>query len=167
MIRLEKFEKNDFNRLINWIDSEESMVLFSGPIFDYPITHVQLDEYINTDNRLTFRVVDINSSKIIGHAELNNIDLINKNARISRVLVGDKQDRNKGYGKAIINELVNMGFKELKLHRLDLAVYDFNKQAIKCYVDCGFEIEGLFKDNKKVGNKYWSTYNMSIINQEN
>jgi len=164
MIRLIKFDKVDFNRLINWIDSEESMIQFSGPIFDYPITHKQLDNYINTENRIVYKVIDADSEEVIGHAELNNIDYKNTSARICRILVGEKQYRNKGYGKAIINELVRFVFEDLNFHRLDLAVYDFNQQAINCYKDCGFEIEGLFIDNKKVGNGYWSTYNMSIIN---
>lgn len=71
----------------------------------------------------------------------------------------------KGFGKTIIQELIRIGFEDLKLHRLDLGVYDFNEQAIKCYKDCGLEIEGLFKENSKIGNEYWSTYNMSIINR--
>ena len=52
----------------------------------------------------------------------------------------------------------------MKLHRIDLGVYDFNKQAIKCYEKCGFQIEGLLKENIKFENEYWSTYNMSILN---
>lgn len=166
MIRLEKFEKMDYNRLINWIDSEASMIQFSGPVFNYPITHEQLDKYANADNRLVFRVVDSDKEEIIGHAELNNIDSKNRNARICRILIGDKQNRNRGFGKAIIKELIRIGFNDLNLHRLDLGVFDFNHQAIKCYKDCGFAIEGLFKENRKVGNDYWSTYNMSIINNE-
>ena len=166
MIKLEKFEKRDYDRLIRWIDSETSMIQFSGPVFNFPITYEQLDKYVNTANRLVFRVVDSNTNEIIGHAELNNIDTKNNSARICRVLIGYKQNRNKGFGKAIIKELIRIGFVDLNLHRLDLGVYDFNQQAIKCYVDCGFEIEGLFRENSKVGNEYWSTYNMSIINDD-
>lgn len=165
MIRLEKFDKNDYDRLINWIDSEESMIQFSGPIFNFPITFEQLDKYINADNRVIYKVINSDTSEIIGHAELNNIDKKNSNARICRILIGDKQNRNKGFGKTIIQELIRIGFEDLKLHRLDLGVYDFNEQAIKCYKDCGLEIEGLFKENSKIGNEYWSTYNMSIINR--
>ena len=33
MIRLEKFDNLDFDRLTNWIDSEESMIQFRVPIF--------------------------------------------------------------------------------------------------------------------------------------
>ena len=166
MINLEKFEEVDFDRLINWVDSEESMILFSGPIFDYPITHSQLDHYVNTENRLVYKVIDADYKEVIGYAELNNIDYKNKSARVCRVLVGGKQHRNKGYGKAIISELIRIAFEDFNFHRLDLAVYDFNQQAIKCYKDCGFEIEGLFIDNKKVGDHYWSTYTMSIINKD-
>ena len=64
-----------------------------------------------------------------------------------------------------MNELVRIGFDEMKLHRIDLGVYDFNKRAIKCYENCGFQIEGLFRENIKFENEYWSTYNMSILNK--
>ena len=165
MVKLEKFERSDFDRLISWIDSEESMIQFSGPIFNYPITHEQLEKYSSADNRLAYKVIDTETNEVIGHAELNNISYHHKNARVCRVLVGDKDNRNKGFGKAIIKELVRIGFEELKLHRLDLGVYDFNKQAIKCYQNCGFEIEGLMRDSSRVGETYWSSYNMSILNK--
>jgi RimJ/RimL family protein N-acetyltransferase len=165
MIRLEKFDTSDYDRLINWVDSEVLMVQFSGPVFEYPITHNQLDKYVSAEDRLVYKVIDTDTSEIVGHAELGKIDHKNKNARISRLLIGDKQNRNKGYGKAIIRELVRIGFCDLKLHRLDLGVFDFNHPAIKCYKDCGFEVEGLLKDISKVGNEYWSVYNMSILNK--
>jgi len=69
-------------------------------------------------------------------------------------------------GSLIINELIRIGFSELKLHRLDLGVYDFNKQAIKCYEKCGFKIEGLLIDNMRYGKTFWSSYNMSLINKK-
>jgi len=141
------------------------MIQFSGAIFNYPISHKQLEKYISADNRLVYKVVDVKTEQVIGHAELNNISYLHKNARICRVLIGHKANRNKGFGKAIIKELVRIGFDELKLHRLDLGVYDFNKQAIKCYQNCGFEIEGLMRECSKVGNTYWSSYNMSILNK--
>lgn len=164
IVRLEKFEKADFDRLINWIDTEKTMILFSGPIFSYPINQKQLDDYINVSNRLSFKVVNISSGEIIGHAELNNIDKKNQSARICRILIGENTNRNKGFGKAIIKELIRIGFVELQLHRLDLGVFNFNKQAIKCYQDCAFEIEGLLKDVTKMDDEYWSVYNMSLIN---
>lgn len=166
MIQLEKFEKTDYSRLIDWIDSEESMVIFSGQIFDFPITNSQLDFYLKEPNRRVYKVIHSKSKEIIGHAELNNINIRSRNARICRVLIGNKNMRNKGFGSLIINELVRIGFYELKLHRIDLGVYDFNKQAIRCYEKCGFENEGLLRDNMRFGETFWSSYNLSKLNTE-
>lgn len=166
MIRLERFTADDFERLIGWVGSEEDMVRFSGPAFTFPLTHEQLYRYISVENRIAFRAVDRASGRTIGHAELNAIDLNNRNARICRILIGDCGQRNKGYGSEIIRALVRYGFETLCLHRLDLGVYDFNVSAIRCYQKCGFEIEGLMRENTKVGTEYWSTYNMSLLNPE-
>ena len=166
MIRFEKFEKSDYEKLISWVDSEESMIQFSGKVFTFPITKEQLDKYVSAENRLIYKVFNTVTNEVIGHAELNNIDNVNRNARICRILIGELKNRNKGFGKEIINELVKIGFLELKLHRIDLGVFDFNLQAIKCYETCGFEIEGKHKDISRFGGKYWSVYNLSKINQE-
>jgi RimJ/RimL family protein N-acetyltransferase len=166
VIKLEKFKKPDYDRLIRWIDSEELMVIFSAQAFSFPITHQQIEKYIKSSDRIAYKVIDTTNNEIIGHAEFKKVDYINKSARICRVLVGDKKNRNKGYGSLIIKELVRVGLEELQLHRIDLGVYDFNKQAIKCYQKCGFEIEGLLKDNIKFNDIYWSTYNMSILNKK-
>tara|TARA_R110001606_G_scaffold397093_1_gene572597 strand:+ start:789 stop:1310 length:522 start_codon:yes stop_codon:yes gene_type:complete len=164
MIQLEKFETSDFERFINWIDSEKLMYIFAAKEFEYPVTKNQLEIYNKVLNRIAYKVIHKKTKEIIGHAELNNIDQNNKSARICRVLIGNKKYRNKGFGSKIINELVRIGFHEMDLHRIDLGVYDFNKNAIKCYQNCGFEIEGLFKENIKIDSEYWSVYNMSILN---
>ncbi|WP_243347792.1 GNAT family N-acetyltransferase [Parabacteroides sp. FAFU027] len=165
MIHLEPFDRQDYDRLISWIASEEEMVQFSGPVFTWPVTHEQLEIYRKTPNRLIYRVVEVESNEVIGHAELNHIDTKNKSARICRILIGEERYRNRGFGKAIVRALIHIGFDDLRLHRLDLGVYDFNQPAIKCYQDCGLEIEGLLRENIRVGNSYWSTYNMSILNK--
>ena len=38
MIRFEKFEKPDYERLISWIDSEKTIIQFSVEEFTSPIT---------------------------------------------------------------------------------------------------------------------------------
>jgi RimJ/RimL family protein N-acetyltransferase len=166
MIRFEKFEESDYERFISWVDSEESMIVFSGKEFTFPITTEQLKKYVSAEYRLIYKVINADTNEVIGHAELNNIDNRNRNARICRVLIGDIKNRNKGFGKEIINELVQIGFADLKLHRIDLGVFEFNVQAMNCYESCGFEIEGKYIDISRFGGQYWSVYNMSIINPE-
>lgn len=165
MIQLELFKEEDFSRLINWVDSEKLMYIFSAERFTFPLNHQQLTTYINTKDRIAYKIIDKKTKEVIGHADFSKINFMSKNARICSVLIGESKNRNKGYGSQIINELVRVGFNKLKLHRIDLGVFDFNKKAIKCYKKCGFEIEGLFKENLKFEYEYWSTYNMSILNK--
>jgi RimJ/RimL family protein N-acetyltransferase len=166
MIRFDSFTRADFDRFINWIDNEKFMYQFAGPVFVFPLTHQQLDEYISEKNRNIYRVVEIASNRVIGHAEINRIDSKNKSARLCRILIADKSDRNRGYGQMIINKLLKIGFEELNLHRIDLGVFDFNKSAIKCYEKCGFKKEGLLRDSFVIENEFYSVFNMSILREE-
>lgn len=111
-------------------------------------------------------MINTETGKVIGHGEINRIDLRNKNARLCRILIADENDRNNGFGTAIINELLSIGFEDLNLHRIDLGVFEFNKSAIKCYEKCGFKIEGLLRDSFVIGNKFLSVYNMTILKSE-
>jgi RimJ/RimL family protein N-acetyltransferase len=142
------------------------MIQFSGPIFRYPLDYEQLQAYLAGPNRLIYKVIDTENNNVIGHAELNNIDFKNESARICRVLIGNPEDRNKGYGKQIIKKLLQIGFDELKLHRIDLGVFEFNTSAIACYKSCGFVIEGLLKESYKIANQFVSGYNMAILAHE-
>ncbi len=166
MIRLEKFSDQDFERFMSWIPDEKFMYQFAGPVFTYPVTKSQLIDYISEQNRRIYRVIDLKTEEVIGHGEINKIDLRNKNARVCRILIAEERYRNKGMGKLIINELLKIGFEELDLHRIDLGVFDFNNSAIKCYKNCGFKTEGLLRDSFKIDNQYHSVYNMSILREE-
>jgi hypothetical protein len=50
MIRLEKFEVQDFQQLIEWISDEESLTIWSGALFSFPLTIESLDWYIDDTN---------------------------------------------------------------------------------------------------------------------
>ena len=103
---------------------------------------------------------------MVGHIDLDHIDLQNKSARICRVLVGEHSARGKGIGTQLVDKILEIGFEQLGLHRIELAVFDFNEAAIRCYEKCGFVKEGLLRDARRVGNVYWSLYIMSILESE-
>lgn len=50
MIKLEKFTRSDFKQLINWIDSEEFLIQWSGNAFTYPLDEQQLERYTDSAN---------------------------------------------------------------------------------------------------------------------
>ncbi|MFQ6335072.1 MULTISPECIES: GNAT family N-acetyltransferase [Bacillus] len=166
VIKLESFKKSDFKQLINWINSEEFLIQWSGNAFTFPLDEQQLEKYIESANTLAFKVVDEETSDVIGHISLGQIDNINKSARIGKVLVGNTKMRGRSIGKHMMKAVLHIAFDELKLHRVTLGVYDFNTSAISCYEKIGFVKEGLLRESKRVGETYWNLWEMSILEYE-
>ncbi|EOO35853.1 aminoglycoside N6'-acetyltransferase [Bacillus cereus VD133] len=166
VIKLESFKKSDFKQLINWINSEEFLIQWSGNAFTFPLDEQQLEKYIESANTLAFKVVDEETSDVIGHISLGQIDNINKSARIGKVLVGNTKMRGRSIGKHMMKAVLHIAFDELKLHRVTLGVYDFNTSAISCYEKIGFVKEDLLRESKRVGETYWNLWEMSMLEYE-
>jgi RimJ/RimL family protein N-acetyltransferase len=173
MVRLEYFDKADFGQLIEWMNSDHLITNWAGSLFKYPLTEDSLDWYINDANDTSnsdvfiYKAIDTRTQQTVGHISLGSVSEKNRAARISRVLVGNTTERGKGYCTGMINGILKIGFDELKLHRISLGVYDFNKAAIRCYEKCGFVKEGLMRDVLRYhDNTYWSLLEMSILEDE-
>lgn len=167
-VELQPLTTDDLNRLIQWIPDEESLILWSGPFFHFPLDQAQLSAYLVSAQdeppvRKIYKSVLKMDARVIGHIELNNIDYRNQAATVSKVLVGDPALRGQGYGEQMLRALVKIAFEELQLHRLQLFVFDFNEPAIRCYQKVGFVQEGHLRDYRKVQNGYWSSILMSLL----
>jgi RimJ/RimL family protein N-acetyltransferase len=66
----------------------------------------------------------------------------------------------------MIRRVLAIGFEEERLHRIELDVYQQNISARRCYQRCGFREEGLIRDFTFVDRTYWSSYRMSILEDE-
>lgn len=74
--------------------------------------------------------------------------------------------RGNGIGTTALRLLLDICFANLDLHRVSLAVFDFNEAAVRCYEKVGFRKEGLMREARRVGGEYWSYYEMSIFYRE-
>ena len=166
-ISLRPFDRMDFDRLISWIDSPEASVQWAGGFFRFPLDAAQLEGYRGSgegelSTRRIFTACDGRGDRV-GHIELSDID--RHSARICRVLV-DPARRGNGIGSGMVRQVLRLAFDELRLHRVELLVFDFNMPAIGCYEKVGFVREGHLRDARRVGDKYWSLEQMSILEAE-
>jgi RimJ/RimL family protein N-acetyltransferase len=167
-ITLQAFAREDFQRLISWISSPEFLLQWAGPIFRFPLDTAQLKGYLAAVGetppvRRIFKAVA--GGEVVGHIELDAINRRNSSARMSRVLITDAW-QGRGAGRAMVQALLEFGFGELGLHRIDLVVFDFNLTAIACYEKAGFVREGQIRDARRMGDGYWSLYQMSMLENE-
>jgi RimJ/RimL family protein N-acetyltransferase len=159
MITLEPFKIEDCERLISWIKNEEDLIQFAGAIFSYPLTREQLYDYINSQKRQPLKIKLTDSGDIIGHCELN---YSNKVPRLSRILIGKEELRNKGLGKEVVNQMISLIFKSSEVNLIELIVFDWNLNAINCYKKAGFYINNDWEDIVIIKDKRWRALSMLL-----
>ena len=63
------------------------------------------------------------------------------------IIIGDKSAWGKGYGTAVLREVLRIAFAELDLHRVHLTVFPENERGRRCYAKCGFREEGYLRES--------------------
>ena len=159
MIALDKFDRAHYAALISWIDSEEMLMQFGGPLFSYPLTNAQLDVSLSDPQRMAFCITLIDTGEVIGHAE---IYFSEQSAKLARILIGDPEQRGKGLGQRVMQLLLDRAFGRPEIEVVELNVFDFNTGAIKCYEKVGFVINPAKKLERQVKGETWTAINMTI-----
>lgn len=144
MIELEPLQDSDFDAVEQWNrgKSRDFLVQWSGPLYEYPLTAAYLREHHaghSTPGADTFIYRIMLDGAMIGMVQLLRIDRATRSAVVGRFLIGEESARNRGYGEQALREAVRIGFEEFGLNTLFLTVFDFNKNAIRCYEKVGFE----------------------------
>jgi RimJ/RimL family protein N-acetyltransferase len=171
MIRLEHFGHADFLQLINWIDTEELLIKWSGSLFSFPLTTRSLEWYIkdanipNESDAFVYKAVDTVTGEVVGHISLGGLSWKNRSCRVTRVLI-DPASQKKGFCQQITKAALKIGFEELGMHRIGLGVYNNNDAAVNCYLKSGFSIEGVSRDILWFNGEFLSMVEMAILENE-
>lgn len=132
-LKLEHFTFDDFQKLIDEVQSEEELALFAGNTLQFPLTNKILTHYLDDDLKIVLKaVVD---GKTVGNA-----DIYLENPAIPRLcrIIIYKEFRGMGFGKKLVRELVKYCVRNLKLKIIELNVLEGNTVAYKCYKKAGF-----------------------------
>jgi RimJ/RimL family protein N-acetyltransferase len=101
----------------------------------------------------------------IGSIAFDDIDWRNRQAEFG-ILIGEKQDWNRGYGTDSVCLLVKHGFNTLGLHRIYLHVFETNPRAIRAYEKAGFTHEGKKRQAEIKDGRFIDVLVMSILEGE-
>lgn len=150
-----KFTRSDFNRLAENIDSPMEMMIWAGPKYMYPLTFEQLEESMSQKSKnYLFSLFDGDIKQTIGFIE---IEIINEDKRVGSIqsVMIFKDFRGRNYSEELLDLAAKYAFETLKLNRLELKVFSFNKAAISCYKKTGFvEEEIINKIDSKTGKAF-------------
>lgn len=82
------------------------------------------------------------------------------------ILIGDKHHWDKGLGTEATKLILDYGFKKLQVHRIQLAVYSYNKRAIAVYKKLGFRLEGKSREGIFYRGEFYDEYHMGLLQKE-
>jgi RimJ/RimL family protein N-acetyltransferase len=147
-IHLTSIMDKDIEIIENWYN-DTYFLRFYDTISAFPHTRNQintiLDETRKSNDEYEFAIRDIESNDILGLCGFNDIQWNNSTA-VVYIGIGNKECVNKGIGREALNLLLEFGFYELNLYRLQLNVIEYNEKAIKLYEKTGFKREGVYRE---------------------
>jgi RimJ/RimL family protein N-acetyltransferase len=82
----------------------------------------------------------------IGNGMIAKIDRYHRHCRIG-LMIGDRSQWGKGYGKELLSAVCAYCFQTLKMHRIGAEIYSFNERSIRLFEDVGFQREGALRDS--------------------
>ncbi|MBA9025651.1 GNAT family N-acetyltransferase [Peribacillus huizhouensis] len=119
----------------------------------------------NRNNNIRCVICTKESDEVVGVAYLLNIDWITKSAEFG-IFIGELNYRGKGIGKKATIEMLQHGFNDMNLNRIQIRVLENNIPAINLYNKMGFKEEGLLREAIFKNNEYHNLIIMSILKQE-
>jgi len=113
----------------------------------------------------SFGIILRDNNELIGNVSLVNIQHVNQTASL-RIFIGERENRNKGYGKEAIKIIIDYGFNTLNLNNIMLNVYSFNRNAIRAYEKIGFKKIGSRRKAIYKDGKFYDEIYMDILKEE-
>jgi len=112
-----------------------------------------------------FNIRTLEDDRLIGDVGLDGIRWNHGDAFVG-IMIGDREDWNKGYGTDALRIILRYAFTELNLHRLSLNTFEYNPRAIRSYEKAGFKVEGRVRQYLNREGRRWDLIYMGILRDE-
>lgn len=163
-IRFAPLELSHLPYVMRWVNDREVMQYFANR--QTPISEDEekkyLEQLIASKNDRAWSIFDEQDGRYLGQCSINQIYWPARNGRVFMALV--REEQKKGYGRVALLELIKLAFSpELDLHKLWVILRRDNLSGQARNLKCGFEFEGVLRDEYKVGDRYFDMVRMGIV----
>ena len=155
-VKLRPLEAGDLLELKNWRNSQDLRPNFRE---FRPINRNNQQEWFESlgdSDDIMFAIDKVKNNvsvELIGCCGLTYIDWKNGNAEIS-LYIGKQDGKEKIHAVEAMNILLKYGFKDLRLHRLYVVVFEYNDKNLELVKECKFKSEGKHIDARYFDGRY-------------
>ncbi len=168
-IRLRAVEREDVKKFCVWVNDPEvtrHLTLY------LPMSTVDEEHWFDSlgkrdpnEKPLVIEIHDGDGWKMIGNCGVFGIDPISRLGELG-IMIGEKDEWNKGYGTETMSLLLRHCFETLNLNRVYLHVYAENLRGKRAYEKAGFVEEGRLREAVYKRGKYDDVIVMSVLRSE-
>lgn len=168
-VRLRAFEAGDLDENWQFVNDYATVRgMSSGMLF--PCSRGDEARWLDQQSSYTRGeyqfAVETLEGELIGRCGILKLDWKNRLAELG-IMIGKEAYRGHGYGTDAMKLLCRFCFEEMNLHKLKLSVIAFNEAAVRCYEKCGFEREGLLKQEVFREGAYQDVVVMGLLAPQN
>ncbi|SHJ72490.1 Protein N-acetyltransferase, RimJ/RimL family [Clostridium amylolyticum] len=164
-IKLREYKREDIALAYSYVNDMEVKRLLVTDV-PFPTIYEQEESWFESllkeKNNYNFAIEDLETGSYIGGCGINNLDWLNRVATIG-IMIGDKRYWGKGYGTDAIKVLNKFIFQQMNINKIKLNVFSFNERARKCYEKCGFQVEGILRQELFRDGEYHDEYVMGLL----
>ena len=161
IFNLRDLKKDDIKKYIDFLSDPEVTVWLEDEVQN-------IESYANIENYLAYgyyRQAIEHDGKFIG---VSGLDLINEKNKVARffIVIGRKESWGKGIGFEVIKSIVDYGFKELKLRKINSDFLAPNEAVRIIHEKAGFKSEGFLRKDSLRNNVWLDREILSIFPNE-
>ncbi len=168
-VRLRAVEREDLQKFHEWVNDPE---VTSGLAMYLPKSMQDEVEWFDSlmkqdphKRPFSIEVRKGKSWKLIGNCGAFSMDVVSRSCELG-IMIGAKEEWNKGYGAEAMTLLIKHGFETLNLNRIFLRVYAENVRAVRSYEKVGFVLEGRMREAVYKHGNYDDVLFMSVLRSE-
>lgn len=165
---LRAYKEEDIQVATSFINDKE-LKKFLVTNVPFPTSSWEEEEWVksqrsNKNGEYNFAIEDIKTKKYIGGCGIQNVNWLARVATVG-IMIGNKDYWGKGYGTDAMKVLMKFIFEDMNIRKIRLSTFSFNLRAQKSYEKCGFQVEGILKDEIFKEGKYYDEIIMSAFNK--
>lgn len=166
-VYLRALELDDYQTSYMWRNDHEIQEMVGSSKFFVSRENERQWVLNNTKNteRIVLAICLVENDKYIGNVNIQNIDWINRTARVP-IFIGDKSEWGKGYAAEARMLALKFAFEERNLNRIEALVLESNIPSIKLHERCGFKREGMLRNSIYKSGKYHNQIVMGLLREE-
>ena len=161
-VTLRPVEAGDHPLLQAWQNDPEIAAWMDYPL---PFSARDIDEDQERTRREGHAFTIVHEGRPVGKCGLNHFRWRVRLCALY-VYLGDREVWGRGLGREAVRLLLDLGFDELGMERIELMALADNTRALRLYRACGFEVEGVLRGRAYRAGRWHDMTVMSVRRDE-